>query len=187
MIDAGEGDGFLQKVLPKDPIEAQFDFAIGWSTKRGVFFGRGRLEVKIPVHAEIGPITLDAIELGMRIAPAQPPELPLYVAITGGLKLGPIAASVESIGLNLKLTFPPAGTGEAVEVKPSFKPPKGMGMALKAGPVGGGGYIFFDPEKEQYAGVLQLDFKTISIKAMGCSPPDAGRVEGLLAAGDHQR
>ena len=183
VIDAGKGDGFLQKVLPKDPIEAEFDFGIGWSTKRGVFFGRGRLEVKIPVHVQIGPIELAAIELGMRIAPADPPELPLYVAITGGLKLGPIAASVESIGLNLKLTFPPAGSGEAVKVKPSFKPPKGMGMAVKAGPVGGGGYIFFDPEKEQYAGILQLDFKTLAIKAIGLlttKMPDGSKGFSLL-------
>ena len=183
VIDAGEGDGFLQKVLPKDPIEAQFDFGLGWSTKRGLYMGRGRLEVKIPVHVEIGPIALDAIELGMRIAPAQPPELPLYVAITGGLKLGPIAASVESIGLNLKLVFPPAGTGQAVDVKPSFKPPKGMGMAVKAGPVGGGGYIFFDTEKEQYAGILQLDFKTLAIKAIGLLTtrmPDGSKGFSLL-------
>jgi hypothetical protein len=182
-IDAGEGDGFLTKVLPKEPIEAEFDFGIGWSTKRGVYFGRGRLEVKIPVHLEIGPVALDVIELGMRIAPAQPPELPLYVAITGGLKLGPIAASVESIGLNLKLVFPPAGTGEAVEVKPSFKPPKGIGMAIKAGPVGGGGYIFFDTEKEQYAGILQLDFKTLALKAIGLLTtrmPDGSKGFSLL-------
>jgi hypothetical protein len=188
VIDAGEGDGFLQKILPKDPIEAQFDFAIGWSTKRGVFFGRGRLEVKIPVHVEIGPIKLDAIELGMRTAPD---SLPLSVAITGGLQLGPIAASVESVGLILKIVFPPPPKTppdpndqvDPVKVVPAFKPPKGVGMAIKAGPVGGGGYIFFDTEKEQYAGILQLDFKTLAIKAIGLLTtrmPDGSKGFSLL-------
>jgi hypothetical protein len=188
VIDAGEGDGFLQKILPKDPIEAQFDFGIGWSTKRGVFFGHGRLEVKIPVHVELGPIRLDAIELGMRTAPD---SLPLSIAITGGLKLGPIAASVESVGLLLKLTFPPPPKTppdpndqvDPVKVVPAFKPPKGVGMAIKAGPVGGGGYIFFDTEKEQYAGILQLDFKTLAIKAIGLLTtrmPDGSKGFSLL-------
>ena len=65
VIDAGEGDGFLQKILPKDPITADVDIAFGWSIKKGFYFLGGRLLVAIPVHVTIGPIKLDVIELGV--------------------------------------------------------------------------------------------------------------------------
>ena len=38
----------------------------------------------------------------------------------------------------------------------SFKPPNGLGIAIDAGVVAGGGYILFDPDKGQYAGVLDV-------------------------------
>ena len=164
VIDAGKGDGFLQKILPKDPITADVDIAFGWSIKKGFYFLGGRLLVAIPVHVTLGPIKLDVIELGVE---AEDDSIPVSVGVTAGLKLGPLAASVEGIGLILDFTFPPPGASGSVEVEPRFKPPRGAGMKIGAGPVGGGGYIYFDPDNEQYAGVLQLDFKAFSFKAIG--------------------
>jgi hypothetical protein len=48
-----------------------------------------------------------------------------------------------------------------------FKPPKGGGFKIDASSVIGGGYLFFDYDKDQYGGVLQLEVSgTISIKAI---------------------
>ena len=122
MIDAGKGDGFLQKILPKDPITADVDIAFGWSIKKGFYFLGGRLLVAIPVHVTLGPIKLDVIELGVE---AEDDSIPVSVGVTAGLKLGPLAASVEGIGLILDFTFPPPGASGSVEVEPRFKPPQG--------------------------------------------------------------
>jgi hypothetical protein len=47
-----------------------------------------------------------------------------------------------------------------------FLPPKGIGLALDAGPVKGGGYLYIDPVAGEYAGALELKFLTFSIKAI---------------------
>src|SRR5262249_31402677 len=52
-------------------------------------------------------------------------------------------------------------------VAAGFKPPNGLGVAIEAGPVSGGGFLFYDPDKEQYAGALQLEFSGIALKAIG--------------------
>ena len=38
---------------------------------------------------------------------------------------------------------------------------------VDAGAVAGGGYIFFDPTKGQYAGVLELALESIQVKVIG--------------------
>jgi hypothetical protein len=49
-----------------------------------------------------------------------------------------------------------------------FQPPNGLGLAINAGAVIGGGYLFFDLEKEEYAGALELTIAGfISAKAIG--------------------
>src|SRR5262249_56687750 len=48
------------------------------------------------------------------------------------------------------------------------KPPTGVGLSIDAGVVSGGGYLSIDPDRGQYAGVLQLtiaDF--LSVTAIG--------------------
>jgi hypothetical protein len=44
-------------------------------------------------------------------------------------------------------------------------------IVVDAGPVVGGGYVFFDSDNEEYAGVLQLEFSgTFALKAIGLGP-----------------
>jgi hypothetical protein len=50
----------------------------------------------------------------------------------------------------------------------AFKPPNGVGLSIDAGLVRGGGYLYFDFEKGEYAGVLELTFTGfLSLKAIG--------------------
>ena len=78
------------------------------------------------------------------------------------LTLGPIQASVDRIGLKGLLSFPDHGgnLGPA-DLAISFKPPNGLGIAIDAGVVAGGGFILFDPDKGQYAGVLDVSLAEI--------------------------
>src|SRR5262249_29872504 len=47
-------------------------------------------------------------------------------------------------------------------------PPAGAAIAVTASQVKGGGYLFFDPERQQYAGVLQLKLGgVVNVAAVG--------------------
>ena len=96
--------------------------------------------------------------------------LRLALAVTAGLKIGPLAATVERIGIQMLLKATEegvAGSFGALNIGQGFKPPSGAGMSIAAGPVTGGGYLFFDPDNEQYAGILQLSFQAIGLTAIG--------------------
>ena len=53
-------------------------------------------------------------------------------------------------------------------LSPGFKPPTGVGLAIDAGVVRGGGFLSFDTEKGEYAGALFLELEGgISLTALG--------------------
>ena len=108
-------------------------------------------------------------------------RIDLEVSAGMGVKLGPVLASVEGIGMRASLVFP--GDPKA-DFSFDFKPPNGVGLAIDSTSVTGGGFLFFDPEKEQYAGIVQLDVKgKLTLKAVGLLTtrmPDGSRGFSLL-------
>ena len=55
-------------------------------------------------------------------------------------------------------------------MQPGFKPPTGVGLAIDAAIVRGGGFLSFDSDKGQYSGAMFLEFEMaekISVKAIG--------------------
>lgn len=160
VIAAGQ-DAFLQKILPPDGITANFDFLLGWSTTRSVYFeGSGGLEITIPLHLAIGPSTIESIYLaaGLNFNTG-------LIEITGGLsfgaEIGPIAASVNRLGIILSTELSEAPTVSAV-----FLPPIGAGLSIDAG-ITGGGFVEFNTIEERYSGILALSFGEIAITAIG--------------------
>jgi hypothetical protein len=176
-IAAGDGDGFLAKILPPGGIVCDFDLGVGYSTRRGVYFkGSARLEVHIPVHVSFfGIIDLETIDLILTLAGAagggqdEAFAMVLTAAVTAGAHLGPLDASVEQIGVDFRLTFPEGGGNAGpADLAVAFHPPIGAGLVLDAGPVTGGGYILADHANGRYAGILQLDIvDTLSVTAIG--------------------
>jgi hypothetical protein len=178
IVAPGAGDGFLNKVLPPDGFTAAFSFLLGWSSKDGFYFsGSIGLEVTIPVQLKIGPIEIQSIYLSATLVipgntadpdvePEDPDDMEIQVvlAITASLEIGPIAAAVEEIGVIVTTPLPPKDF-DALSF--GFKPPKGVGLSIEAGPVEGGGYLFIDTENERYAGILNLRFGEIGITAIG--------------------
>jgi hypothetical protein len=168
LISPADLDGFLKTFLPPEGIHAPFDLSIGWSHLRGVHVsGSIGIEVELPRHMSLGGVLdLESLFVAARLKTAG--ALQAQLAASATLRLGPLTAVVERIGLQADVTFPASGgnLGPA-ELTPAFKPPSGLGLALRAGPVGGGGYLFFDPAAAQYAGALQLDIVVVKVNAVG--------------------
>lgn len=155
IIDSTDADGFLADVLSGVNVQAGFDFAATWRADTGLHVtGGAQLEIDLPLHLDLGPVTLPILYL---IGGVANDAITLEVSVALGVALGPFEISVDRVGMLGTVTFPQQGgnLGPA-NLQLGFKPPNGLGIAIDAGLVTGGGYISFDPSKGQYAGVLQL-------------------------------
>lgn len=184
-IGADGTDGFLSTVLPAEGITANFDLVLGISTRRGVYFrGSGGLEIQLPTHVQLGPIELQSITVSIPVVP-NGSAIPLSAGASVKLALGPMQATIEGIGLAANLSLPGSGGNLGpIDLTLGFKPPNGVGLAIDAGVVKGGGFLRFDPVKEEYDGVLELDLSGLaSVKAIGLIStrlPDGSKGFSLL-------
>ncbi len=183
VIGVEGADGFIENILSGIHMEMEFGLGVGFTAKNGFHFrGSGGLELAIPLHLSLGPLQIE--NLLLKMLPANG-EFPLVAATTFNLALGPMQAVVENIGVKLTLGFPDGGgnLGPA-NFDLGFQPPNGVGLSINAGAVIGGGYLFFDFEKEEYAGVLELSIAGfISAKAIGIittKMPDGSKGFSLL-------
>lgn len=168
VITMSEADGFLAELIP-DGIEARADVMLGYSPRRGLYFqGSGSLEATIALNLELGPVSLDALHLvlGLAGSTGTASGLTLEASLDAGGQIGPVAASVERMGVKGTLAFRPGNLGP-VDLGLAFQPPSGLGIAVDAGPISGGGFISYDPDNGRYVGVLSLEIYSISISAIG--------------------
>jgi hypothetical protein len=155
VIDMADADGFLADVLSGVNVQSTFNLTATWRLDTGLHItGGAQLEIDLPLHIDLGPVDLETLYLVGGIASG---GLTIEVSAALGITLGPIAASVDRVGLLGTLTFPSGGgnLGPANLVL-GFKPPNGLGLAIDAGVIAGGGYISFDPSQGQYSGVIAL-------------------------------
>ncbi|HMJ03361.1 MAG TPA: DUF6603 domain-containing protein [Conexibacter sp.] len=168
VVQPGDGDSFLKAVLPPGGLQVPFELGVRWAQGEGLTFrGGASLEVALPVGVDLGFLRIPVVNLSFGISGR---GVALGLAATADLRLGPVAASIERMGVALVFAPPPAGrAGVAgpVDVGLKFLPPKGIGMSVDAGPVAGGGYIFLDPDAGEYAGVLHLEVGPVSVTAIG--------------------
>ncbi len=177
-------DGFLGKILAGLAVEADFNLGFGWTANQGVYFsGSCTLEIQLPVHISLGPVDLDALTLRVGIDGRR---FPIGLATNIKASLGPLQAVVEQIGAGVELSFPNDGRGDIgpLDISFRFQPPRGAGLSIDAGVVKGGGYLFFDPDRGEYAGALELMFSEIvALKAIGLITtrmPDGSKGFSLL-------
>ena len=168
VIKPANPDGFLAKILPEDGFTIDLDLLMGYSSEKGFYFdGSGGFEIKLPLHLNIGPISIDALTLSVKAGSS---GLPIALGADVGVKLGPFSASVENMGIKANFTFPPGNTGNLgfANVDIDFKPPTGVGLAIDAGVVKGGGFLSFDYDKGRYTGIVQLSIKEmVNVTAIG--------------------
>ena len=158
-------DTLLKEVLAGD-IRVDFEIAAELDGKGKLHLKDGSgLRVSLPVpKLPSGPLKLQLIHLG--IAPVQGTsfeQIDAELSASFAVALGPFKGSVDRLGVIVKLRdlF-----GGAPSVSFGVKPPNGVGLSLDAGIVSGGGYITLDPDKGEYAGVLELKIMAIGIKAI---------------------
>jgi hypothetical protein len=168
IVSPGDGDGFLQKVLPEDGLRTEFDLGVGLSTTHGFFVrGSAGLDATLPAIAELlDVLRVEAVHVALR---ADGAGLVGELSATVSVLLGPVTVTVERLGLELLVTFPEQGgnVGPA-ELAVRFKPPGGAALVVESKLVNGGGYLFFDPAAGQYAGVVQLELGgRITVGAIG--------------------
>lgn len=184
VVQGGDGDGFLQKILPSNPITIDFDLTVGISNKKGFYFKGGvGLEYTLQINESIGPITVTTIDLKLFIDDKA--VVTLTAAVSANGELGPVAASVSKIGL--KLTLEPGKKGNLgyADLSLGFKPPSGVGLAIDASVVKGGGFL--EIEDGNYAGILNLDIQEkIAVTAIGILTtrlPDGSKIFSLKIIG----
>ena len=181
VIKGGDGDGFISEVLG-DGFTAEMDLEIGYSNSNGFHFnGSGDLEYVLPSHISLGPLDINNLTLGVDFEDGF--NLKSHASIK--LELGPFLAVVEGIGLKSQLNFPDDGgnLGPA-NLDFGFKPPTGIGLSIDASIVKGGGYLFFDAEKEQYGGALEIviadKISVVAIALITTRFPDGSKGFSLL-------
>ena len=183
VISGGQGDGFISTILPQNGIKASFDLTTGISSDQGFYFkGSGTLEVNIPVRLSIGPIEIQSIYI---VVPLSGPSFPIELSSSIATNLGVLSASVDRIGFIADLDFSKSdGNLGLANLDIKFKPPNGVGLSIDAGVVSGGGYLYLDFEKEEYAGILELDLQGIlRVTAVGLittKMPDGSKGFSLL-------
>jgi hypothetical protein len=167
-VGMDEADGFLAQLLAGFQIETDFDLGVTWTAGGGISFsGSSALEVQLPAHVALGPVEISAVTIGIGIEGDQFPT-----GLTADIKaaLGPLRAVVEQVGASVDVRLPADRSGDLgpLDVGFSFKPPKGVGLSVDAGVVKGGGYLFIDVDKGEYAGALELVFSGfLTLKAIG--------------------
>jgi hypothetical protein len=169
VIQFSDGDGFLKSIFGTDPQRLEVGGILSWSSKGGLsFHGSAGIQVHIPLHLQLGPADVSGLLFSVT---ASGSEVDLVAAISAGITLGPLAVSIENIGLKLRLIPVPGGQPRGVlgdlDLGLGFKPPDGLGIAIDAGPITGGGFISFDEPNARYSGILQLRLMEIGVTAIG--------------------
>lgn len=152
------------------------DLDIRWPSGLSIAFGGITSEATIPVNGKFGnAVSLDAIKISYLNNGALGVDLGL--AFSGAnITLGPVSASVEGLGIIATLSKPvfsnnlPHGGANfgVVNIDIEFKPPTGLGVSLDTPVFTGGGYLFFDREKGEYAGAVELSFMNLfAVSAIG--------------------
>ena len=160
VIAPGDGDDFLQYVLPSGGLTVAFDAGISLSSARGFELtgGVGRQAV-LPAHVSLGSIgSIDAVQLALSGG--------VEVACAVTVHLGPVDVSIDGVGVRAA-TSPESGNLGMADLEVGFKGPNQLGLSVDAGPVVGGGFLAFDPGRGEYGGEVQLQFEGIAVRAIG--------------------
>jgi hypothetical protein len=165
VIGGGDGDGFIQQILSGLNVKAEAQLGFGMGLLSGFYItGGGKLAIELSVHIDLGPVAIEALQLSLE---PTADKFKLGAGVNLNAKLGPLAASVEGIGLEADVQFKHGNLGPA-QLDLSFLPPKGVGLSVDAGVVQGGGFLYIDKDRGEYAGALQLEIADfLSVAAIG--------------------
>jgi hypothetical protein len=167
-ISLASADGFIGTILGGVALDTTFSVQLGYSSKQGFFFqGSATLDIQLPLHVQLGPVELSALTLTVGI---QGNTFPIGLRTDINASLGPLQGVVQQIGAQITVSLPDNRKGNAgpVDFQLGFLPPKGVGLSLDLAVLQGGGFLYIDPDRGEYDGVLQLTLLDIvQITAIG--------------------
>lgn len=164
---------------PGDQLRIDVELALGFAGGQFYIEGGGALRATLPVGRKLGPLSIQSITAALTPSTSPgTPDLSLEASTTLIVKLGPVTFTVDRIGFAAALVF-----WDSPEL--GFKAPNGIGIAVAAEAVTGGGFLFYDKANDQYAGVLDLAFKGLftarAIAVLTTRLPDGRKGFSFLA------
>ena len=142
-----------------------------WSSVTGFGFnGQGNLRFQIPLNQkfEIAEIHLLTIGVDLRTSAQDSTLVQAFAGVSGSATIGPIKVAIDQVGVAFPITSEPGnGLFGDLSLSIRFKPPVGAGIAIDAGPVTGGGFLYYNDAEKRYGGILQLRVPLIDLKAVG--------------------
>jgi hypothetical protein len=129
----------------------------------------GGLEANLPPSVtRFGPFRIQKGHVAIGDSPDADRHTALELTTSADLDVGPFNLTIDRIGMKLDLR---AGGIEPnlglLDLDFGFKPPTGIGVTIDAKAIKGGGFLYLDADKGEYAGVLELSFKGLTVKALG--------------------
>jgi hypothetical protein len=130
------------------------------------------LQRRIQIGKSLGPVRLDDLQIGLSGSASGPePRADVTVGVSVSAHIGPVFARVDHVGLRATLTKPVDASKANLwlaHLDLDWLAPRAVGITVDAKAVKGGGFVFYDPDKQQYAGVLELEIsRLVSVKAIG--------------------
>jgi hypothetical protein len=185
IIDGDEGDSFVGNVLPKSTIAVPLSVAL--SSQDGLRFnGNNSFNIRTTPNQKVGPVLFQRLTLGMASTAQADVHLQAHADIA--VTLGPVKVAASDLGVSFAIKE----LANPQDIALGFDLPKGIEIAVSSDLVNGGGYLFVDPAKHQYAGAATLTVKTgtreINLNALGLlqtqlpGKPDAYSLLLLLTA-----
>jgi hypothetical protein len=163
-LSLGAADSFIGSLIPVDPLVVTAQLSMLYSQRNGLSLsGAAGLKTAIPIGAQVGPFRIDTLHVAASVSAT---GLAIEASLDGSGSLGPVIVSVQRIGTDLNLNFQNGNLGP-VDFEFGFRPPDGVGLAIDAGPVSGGGFLSNDPATGRYAGALELRMESLALKAIG--------------------
>ncbi len=169
VLTAADLDGFLGAALGGTDLRIEFPLSIAWSNRTGLDFTAGLgFEVALYPHLDFGVLSFDRVDLALRFmaGSGEPPQLDLCASTALSGAIGPLAYSVDRLGVHLPLLFQPGNAGP-FNIEFGVLWPTGLGLVVDAGMVTGGGFIKLDPDAGRYCGILELKMFEIGVTAIG--------------------
>jgi hypothetical protein len=168
-VGTSDADSFIGSLLAAAEIEGEFDLGLEWQANTGLrVTASGGVEIALPIHKQLGPIEFQTIYVALRILQDSTLSQEVSTALAG--TLGPLTAAVDRMGVLLDLRFAEGADAKfgPFDLDLRFKPPNGIGLSIDASVVKGGGYLYLDFDKGEYAGALELTVSNfLSLKAIG--------------------
>ncbi len=155
-ISPDDGDGFINSILPPDGLQLDFDFGIGWSNQKGLYFkGSAGMEAVYPLHKKVlNTLTFEQLSL---LLSAKDTMLQTEALLDFSIDIGPVEARINAIGIKSALkNLGDTGNIGFGNLSLGFAPPKGIGIKVDSEIITGGGFLEFDPDNDRYSGVLAL-------------------------------